>query len=157
MARPGLERHATDARPLPDRDNLPFSRAPGDRFRAAASRLTFRRMNLPGFDVPEMSPLEVKERLDNEHPLVLVDVREPHEYAIADLAQYAPARVPVGQLLERMSELDPTDNLVIYCRSGSRSAWAVQQLMAAGYEKVFNLEGGILKWRLDVDPSLRAY
>ncbi len=114
-------------------------------------------MNTPGFDVPEMSPLEVKQRLDNDQPLVLVDVREPHEYAIADLAEYGPSRVPVGELLGRMEELDPDDNLVIYCRSGSRSAWAVQQLMAAGYEKVFNLEGGILKWRQDVDPSLAAY
>ena len=104
-----------------------------------------------------MSPTELKERLDNEQPLTLVDVREPREYEIADLAQYQPVRLPVGELVQRMDELDPHDNLVIYCRSGSRSAWAVRQLMAAGYEKAFNLDGGILRWQRDVDPTLTTY
>ena len=112
---------------------------------------------MPTSGVPEMSPAELKERLDQEHPLVLVDVREPREYPIADLAQYDPKRIPVGELVERMDELSRDDNLVIYCRSGSRSAWAVQQLQAAGYEKVFNLVGGILRWRVEVDPTLNAY
>lgn len=114
-------------------------------------------MNTPRFDVPQMSPTELKERLDNEHPLVLVDVREPKEYPIADLAEYDPVRIPVGEVLGRMEELSRDDNLVIYCRSGSRSAWAVQQLLAAGYDKVFNLDGGILRWRIEVDPTLNAY
>ena len=114
-------------------------------------------MNTPSADVPQMSPQELKERLDNEQPLVLVDVREPREYVIADLGKYEPVRLPVGELLDRMEELSQDDNLVIYCRSGARSAWAVKHLLAAGYDKVFNLDGGILRWRRDVDPTLTAY
>lgn len=107
--------------------------------------------------VPEISPEEVKSRLDQGQPLVLVDVREPQEWGIADISRPDPIRIPVAKLAERMSELDPNDNIVVFCRSGGRSAWAVRYLMAAGYEKAINLEGGILKWREQVDPSLRSY
>ncbi|MEZ4416236.1 MAG: rhodanese-like domain-containing protein [Gemmatimonadota bacterium] len=107
--------------------------------------------------LPEMTPTELKERLDQEQPVVLVDVREPHEWQIADLGEYGPVRMPMGEFLERMRELDPSANVVVYCRSGGRSAWAVRQLLHAGYSKVFNLKGGILAWRDEVDPSLSAY
>jgi rhodanese-related sulfurtransferase len=66
-------------------------------------------------------------------------------------------RIPVDQFIARMDELDPGENVVIYCRSGARSGWAVQQLMAHGHTKVLNLEGGILAWREQVDPSMAAY
>jgi len=56
-----------------------------------------------------------------------------------------------------MDELDPDEPLVLYCRSGSRSAWATRQLMEQGYAKVWNLKGGILAWRDEIDPSLTAY
>jgi sulfur-carrier protein adenylyltransferase/sulfurtransferase len=106
---------------------------------------------------PELTPTELKERLDHHHPLVLLDVREPHERAIADLPEAGQKRIPVGELLERIGELDPDENLVVYCRSGARSRWAVNQLRERGFEKVFNLEGGVLGWREQVDPSLEEY
>ena len=114
-------------------------------------------MNVRRFDVPEMTPLELKERMDNHHPIVLVDVREPREYAIADLPHYDPVRIPVGEIVQRMDELSRDDNVVVYCRSGQRSAWAVNQLIQAGFDKVYNLEGGILRWRNEIDPSLTLY
>jgi sulfur-carrier protein adenylyltransferase/sulfurtransferase len=107
--------------------------------------------------IPEMIPTELAERLEQEQPLVLVDVREPHEIEIADLPPSGQLRIPVGEFLERLEELDPAENLVIYCRSGARSGWAVQQLLERGYGKVWNLKGGVLAWRTDVDPSLTAY
>lgn len=107
--------------------------------------------------VPEMSANELKARLDAGDVPVLVDVREPFEAAIADLPDHGQVRIPTGEFVERMGELDPQDELVIYCRSGSRSEWATQILRQNGYERAFNLRGGILAWRTDVDPTLTAY
>lgn len=108
-------------------------------------------------EVPEIDPAELKERMDNEHPLVLLDVREPFEAQIADLPEYSTRRIPTGQLPLNLSELDPDDTYVVYCRSGARSAWAVQLLMREGFQNVVNLKGGVLGWRDEVDPSLQGY
>ncbi|MBW3533989.1 MAG: rhodanese-like domain-containing protein [Gemmatimonadetes bacterium] len=108
-------------------------------------------------EIPEISPSELKQRLDRHQPVVLVDVREPFEKDIADLPDYGQLRIPVGDFLERMDELDPSDAIVLYCRSGARSGWAVQQLQEKGFASVFNLKGGVLGWREEVDPSLSAY
>jgi adenylyltransferase/sulfurtransferase len=107
--------------------------------------------------IPEITPVELKARLDREDAIVLVDVRELHERVIADLPEVGQIRIPMRQLPERMGELDPSAELVIYCRSGARSGKATLQLMERGYVRVFNLKGGLLKWRTDVDPSIRAY
>ena len=107
--------------------------------------------------VPEITPTELKARLDTGDVPVLVDVREPFEYEIADLPEHGQVRIPTGDFSARCGELDAEDELVIYCRSGSRSAWAVAILMAQGYERVLNLQGGVLGWRVEVDPTLRAY
>ena len=112
-------------------------------------------MNAP--DVPEMTPDELARRLDGGDPPVLVDVRESFEVSIADLPDHGQVRIPSREFATRYSELDPQSELVIYCRSGARSARAAQLLLANGYEKVFNLEGGLLRWRQDVDPTLTAY
>lgn len=110
-----------------------------------------------GTEVPEISASELKQRMDRHQPMVLVDVREPFERDIADLPDYGQVRIPVGELAERMDELDPSDAIVLYCRSGARSGWAAQQLQEKGFTSVLNLKGGVLGWREEVDPSLRAY
>jgi rhodanese-related sulfurtransferase len=107
--------------------------------------------------VPEISATELKARLDAGDVPVLVDVREPFEAAIADLPDHDQVRIPTGEFVQRIDELDPHDELVIYCRSGSRSEWATGILLQNGYQRVFNLRGGILSWRADIDPTLRAY
>ncbi|CAN5754116.1 hypothetical protein BH23GEM11_BH23GEM11_14060 [soil metagenome] len=107
--------------------------------------------------IPEITPTELRDRLDREHPLVLVDVREPYEVQIADLPDVGQHRIPVGEFEERVGELDPDQAVVVYCRSGARSAWAVRQLKERGFEQVWNLKGGVLGWREEVDPSLEAY
>ena len=108
-------------------------------------------------DVPEITPTELKARLDNGDVPALVDVREAFERRIADLPENGQARIPTGEFLHRLGELDPDRDLVVYCRSGSRSAWAVRLLHERGFEKALNLKGGVLAWRQEVDPSLRAY
>ena len=113
--------------------------------------------NQGGSGIPEITATELKARLERADPLVLVDVREPFEREIADLPEVGQLRIPVGEIEERASELDPGAPLVLYCRSGSRSGWATEQLLQRGFESVLNLKGGLLAWRAEVDPSLRAY
>lgn len=108
-------------------------------------------------DAPEITPTELKERLDAGDAPTLLDVREPFEARIADLPDHGQHRIPTAQILERMDELDPEEEVVVYCRSGSRSAWAARILMDRGFAKVLNLKGGVLGWREEVDPSLEAY
>lgn len=108
-------------------------------------------------DVPEITPAELKARLDSGDVPALVDVREHFERRIADLPEHGQARIPTGEILQRMEELDRAAPLVIYCRSGSRSAWAARLLQERGFENVLNLKGGVLAWRAEVDPTLQAY
>jgi adenylyltransferase/sulfurtransferase len=86
-----------------------------------------------------------------------VDVREPHEYAIADLPPAGQKKIPMRELAARADELDRDAELVLYCRSGARSGRAAAHLMVRGFERVWNLKGGVLQWREEVDPSLQAY
>jgi rhodanese-related sulfurtransferase len=108
-------------------------------------------------DVPEITPTELKVRLDQGDIPVLLDVREHFEQHIADLPEHGQVRIPTGELLERRDELDAAREVVVYCRSGSRSAWAARLLRECGVERVVNLKGGILAWRQEVEPTLRAY
>jgi len=84
-------------------------------------------------------------------------VREPHEWRISNLEAYGARLVPLGQLQDVLDELDPAEDVVIYCRTGHRSAIAVQQLASAGFEKALNLRGGINEWARRIDPSLPTY
>jgi sulfur-carrier protein adenylyltransferase/sulfurtransferase len=108
-------------------------------------------------DVPELTPTDLKERLDRGDVPLLVDVREHFERRIADLPEHGQLRIPTGELYHRMGELDRRCTIVLYCRSGSRSAWAARLLLERGYTDVFNLRGGVLGWRQEVDPTLQAY
>lgn len=111
----------------------------------------------PRPEIPEMTATELKDRLDHEQPLALVDVRDPHEREIADLPEVDQHRIPVGEFLDRIEELDPDQPVVLYCRSGARSLWAARHLAERGFEQVWNLKGGVLAWRDEVDPTLQAY
>ena len=114
-------------------------------------------MSSPTATVPEITPTELKARLDAGDVPVLVDVREYYEADIADLPELDQARIPTAEFGSRYQELDRNADLVIYCRSGRRSAWAAQILLNAGYERVLNLKGGVLAWRDEVDPDLPKY
>jgi adenylyltransferase/sulfurtransferase len=104
----------------------------------------------------EITPPELKAALDAGAPLYLLDVREPHEVAICQIPGTS-ALIPVGSVGERMGELNPDADIVVYCRSGVRSARAFDQLRAAGFKNLRNLKGGILGWSREVDPSMPQY
>lgn len=86
--------------------------------------------------------------------LVLLDVREPREVEICNLGGLL---IPLGQLPARIGELDSRAHVVVYCRSGARSANAVAALRGAGFENAWNVQGGILAWIDRIDPSLTKY
>jgi len=104
--------------------------------------------------VPEIAPRELKSRLDRGDELFILDVREPHEYQICNLGGHL---IPLGELSRRVNELDSSREIVVHCRSGKRSAEAVEFLRSAGFRKVLNLKGGILAWSDEVDPSAPKY
>jgi molybdopterin/thiamine biosynthesis adenylyltransferase/rhodanese-related sulfurtransferase/molybdopterin converting factor small subunit len=109
----------------------------------------------PGLAEGEIDPTEVKAKIDRHEPFVLIDVREPHEYQIGHIP-YA-TLIPLGELPKRVNELNSADEIVAHCKSGMRSAKAVEFLKQAGFRKVKNMKGGILAWSDKVDPTVPKY
>jgi molybdopterin/thiamine biosynthesis adenylyltransferase/rhodanese-related sulfurtransferase len=108
----------------------------------------------PDLHVPEMTPRELKARLDRGDEVYILDVREPHEYQICNIKGHL---LPLGELPRRVHELDSSREIVAHCRSGKRSAEAVDFLRKAGFRKIHNLKGGILAWSEEVDPNVPKY
>ena len=104
--------------------------------------------------VPEITPRDLKQRLDQGDELFILDVREPHEYQICNLKGHL---IPLGELPRRVHELDSSQEIIAHCRSGKRSAEAVDFLRKAGFRKISNLRGGILAWSTEVDPTVPRY
>ena len=110
-----------------------------------------------GTAVPQITPQELKTRLDAGNDLLILDVREPHEWDISNLEPLGAILIPQGQVLDRMNELDTAKEIVVQCRSGARSAAVIRQLQQHGFQKLWNLDGGINRWAQEVDKSLPVY
>jgi adenylyltransferase/sulfurtransferase len=106
-------------------------------------------------DIPEMSPRELKRRMDGGEPFELIDVREPFEYEIARIE--GARLIPLGEITERLDELKREQPIVLHCHSGKRSAQAARLLLQRGFTRVYNLEGGIDAWSDQVDPNVPKY
>jgi sulfur-carrier protein adenylyltransferase/sulfurtransferase len=104
--------------------------------------------------VPEIQVEDLKRRIDDGAAPFILDVREPHEYQICNLGGYL---IPLNDLPKRYQELDPERETVVHCRSGVRSAKAVDLLQKAGFKNVVNLAGGVLAWADRVDPKMPKY
>jgi adenylyltransferase/sulfurtransferase len=102
----------------------------------------------------DISVEDLKKLRDEGSDFVLLDVREPREVEICQLGGKV---IPLGQLAARLTELDRNAHIVVHCRSGGRSANAVKAMRGAGFENVWNLNGGILAWIERIDPSLTPY
>jgi sulfur-carrier protein adenylyltransferase/sulfurtransferase len=109
----------------------------------------------PDTSVPEITPAELKDLMDSGKGPVIIDVREPHEFQICRIP--GSTLIPLGEVPARMNELSLADEIVVHCRSGVRSARAVNLLMQSGFRKIRNLKGGILAWSDEVDPSVPKY
>jgi adenylyltransferase/sulfurtransferase len=104
----------------------------------------------------EITPLELVAQLEQAERPYLLDVRNPYEVEIASIPG-TDKLIPLGELAQRVHELDTAHNIVIYCRSGARSGQAVEFLKDAGFRNVRNLVGGVLRWSDDVDPRMAKY
>ncbi len=106
-------------------------------------------------DELEITPKDVKARLDRGEKLHLVDVREPWEY---DLCRIEGAKhVPLGSLAASLQTLPDVDEVICYCHHGMRSLDAATWLRFQGIERAKSLAGGIERWSLDVDPNVPRY
>lgn len=106
--------------------------------------------------MPQITATELKQRLDNGDDLQIIDVREAHELDIAKIPDTI--HIPLGQIMNRMSEIDPNRETVVHCKMGGRSARAIAALKQAGFTgNLINLAGGITAWSNDVDPSVPKY
>ena len=103
----------------------------------------------------DIEAVQLAEQLHQGQPIHLLDVREPHELEISRLD--GADLIPLGQLAARLSELDSAEEMVVFCKAGTRSARALELLASAGFRKVKNLKGGINAWAREVDPSLPVY
>lgn len=109
----------------------------------------------PGLRPGEIDPVEVKAKIDRGDRFTLLDVREPHEYAICRIPEAK--LIPLGEVAKRLGELDPSTETVVHCKSGVRSAKACEILRKAGFKNVRNLTGGILAWSDKVDKTVAKY
>lgn len=104
----------------------------------------------------EITASELKERLDRGQPFQIIDVREPSEYEIARLP--GTKLIPLGQVLARINEIDPSKDTVVHCKAGVRSAKAIEALKKAGFPgRLINLRGGITAWSNEVDQAVPKY
>ncbi len=106
-------------------------------------------------NIPSISPVELKTELSSTNPPLLLDVRENNEVKISSLPfSY---HIPTSELEKMLNEIPKETNLVVYCRTGSRSKFIVQELMKHQYNHVRNLTGGIVAWSQEIDPSMEIY
>jgi adenylyltransferase/sulfurtransferase len=105
--------------------------------------------------IPEMSPHELRRWTEAGETFDLIDVREPFEYEIARID--GSKLIPLGEITERLDELERERPIVVHCHSGMRSAQAVRLLQQRGFTKVYNLEGGIDAWSDQIDPDVPKY
>jgi rhodanese-related sulfurtransferase len=104
--------------------------------------------------IPQMQVEELKRRRDAGEDLFLLDVREPYEFAIAQMGGHL---IPLNDLPNRVRELDPKKEIVVQCKVGGRSQMAAEFLAQNGFEKIYNLAGGIIAWSEKVDPKVPKY
>ncbi|MCB1625705.1 MAG: hypothetical protein KDI32_14015 [Pseudomonadales bacterium] len=105
--------------------------------------------------VAEVTVKELSERRQAKTAPVLLDVRDAWELDIASLSGVV--HIPMSEVPNRLSELDPAAETIVMCRSGGRSLKIGQYLEAHGFARVANLTGGILAWSAEIDPSVKQY
>jgi adenylyltransferase/sulfurtransferase len=106
--------------------------------------------------MPEITATELKQRMDNGDDLQIIDVREADEVAIGTIPNTI--HIPLGQIINRMAEIDPARETIVHCKMGGRSARAIMALKQSGFAgNLINLKGGIIAWSNEVDPTVPKY
>ena len=109
------------------------------------------------FGVAPITPKQLKRRIVEGKRVCILDVREPHELEISRIREVESINIPYRQVLERMNELDTAQDIVVLCRFGLQSLKVIRELQKHGFKKIYNLEGGINRWALEIDNSLPLY
>lgn len=104
---------------------------------------------------PELTPDELKQRLEQRDAIVLLDVRQDWETRLCKLDNAL--HIPIEEIEHRTEELDPAAEIVVYCHQGVRSAAVAEYLRSLGFAKARNLAGGLDAWARSVDPSMHRY
>ena len=102
----------------------------------------------------EITVQELKTMIDENEPHQLIDVREPHEF---DIANIGGKLIPMGEVIDNIDSISKDKKVVLHCRNGTRSRSVVIALKQHGFDNLYNLKGGILAWTDDIDPSLTKY
>jgi rhodanese-related sulfurtransferase len=102
----------------------------------------------------EISVQELKEKIDKGEDFQLIDVREEFEYEVSNLGGVL---IPLGGILIEADKVAKDKPVIVQCRSGKRSAAAIMQLETLGYTNLYNLQGGILAWANEIDPTISVY
>ena len=112
---------------------------------------------VPRSDSHEVSPQEVKKKLDNGEPIILLDVREPQELQIAAIPQAK--HIPMGEIHARYKEIsdDPGAEIIVFCHYSDRSEVVMHQLWGLGYQNAKVMPGGIDAWSVEIDPKIPRY
>jgi adenylyltransferase/sulfurtransferase len=108
-------------------------------------------------EVRQMTPVQLKERLDAGDDLFILDVRQAHEWEISNLEPLGAKLIPQSEVMNHIDEFDQNQEIVVQCRSGVRSANVIMIMQQLGFKNLWNLDGGINRWAQEVDPSLPVY
>ncbi|MDO5638387.1 MAG: rhodanese-like domain-containing protein [Neisseria sp.] len=106
-------------------------------------------------NIPQLSPAALKQWLDEGRPITLLDVREDEEVAFCALPGHM--HIPMNLIPLRQNELPDENPIVVYCHHGMRSLYSAMYLAEAGFEDVYNLQGGIDAWSQQIDPNVPRY
>ena len=108
-------------------------------------------------EVRQITPVQLKERLDTGDDLLILDVRQRHEWEISNLEPLGAKLIPQSEVMGHIDEFDQDQEIVVQCRSGVRSANVIMVMQQLGFKNLWNLDGGINRWAEEVDPSLPVY
>lgn len=108
---------------------------------------------MPG--VTQIGPAELKAKRDNQQDFCLLDVREPWEVALARIS--GSLCIPLHEIPSRLQELAADSEIIVMCKAGGRSQRAAEFLVAKGFKRISNLQGGIDAWAREIDPTISAY
>ncbi|HTQ97179.1 MAG TPA: rhodanese-like domain-containing protein [Candidatus Acidoferrum sp.] len=103
----------------------------------------------------EVTPSEVKQRLDKGEKLLLIDVREPHEHAICNIA--GAVLIPMGTIPANLQKLDVDEDVICFCHHGMRSLDVANWLRSRGVGTAKSMAGGIDRWSAEIDPKVPRY
>jgi len=102
----------------------------------------------------EITVEELKRMKENGEDFQLIDVREDFEYQMSNMDG---ENIPLGGVLIETEKISKNKPVVVMCRSGKRSAMAIMQLEQQGFTNLYNLQGGILAWASEIDPTISVY